>query len=133
MLKEFKEFAMKGNLIDLAVGFVMGTAFAKLSGTFIDKMVMPLVGMIQGKDMSDWKYVLKKAVLNADGTEASGEVAIQWGSFISVTIEFILVAFVMFLVVKGINKMKRAQPAPAPAGPTPDQQLLSEIRDLLKK
>ncbi len=132
MLKEFKEFAMKGNLIDLAVGFVMGTAFAKLSGTFIDKMVMPLVGMIQGKDMSDWKYVMKEAVVVGD-KEVSAEVAIQWGSFISVTIEFILVAFVMFLVVKGINKMKKAQAAPAPAGPTADQQLLTEIRDLLKK
>jgi large conductance mechanosensitive channel len=132
MLKEFKEFAMKGNLIDLAVGFIMGTAFAKLSGTFIDKLIMPLVGMIQGKDMSDWKYVLKEAVV-LDGKETAAEVAISWGSFISVTIEFILVAFVMFLVVKGINKMKKAQPAPAPAGPTADQQLLTEIRDLLKK
>jgi large conductance mechanosensitive channel len=68
-----------------------------------------------------------------DGKETAAEVAISWGSFISVTIEFILVAFVMFLVVKGINKMKKAQPAPAPAGPTADQQLLTEIRDLLKK
>jgi large conductance mechanosensitive channel len=127
MLKEFKEFAMKGNLIDLAVGFVMGAAFTKVTGAFIEGMIMPLVGMIQGKDLTEWQYVLKPA----EGDAAA--VSIKYGTFLTVAIEFIIVAFVMFLVVKAINKMKKAQPAPPPSGPTPDQQLLSEIRDLLKK
>ncbi|MDZ4751531.1 MAG: large-conductance mechanosensitive channel protein MscL [Flavobacteriales bacterium] len=127
MLKEFKEFAMKGNLIDLAVGFVMGAAFTKLTSSFIEGMVMPLVGLIQGKDLTEWKYVMKAA----EGESA--EVSLKYGTFLTVTIEFIIVAFVMFMVVKAINKMKKAQPAPAPAGPTTDQVLLTEIRDLLKK
>jgi large conductance mechanosensitive channel len=132
MLKEFKEFAMKGNLVDLAVGFVMGAAFTKVTGAFINGLVMPFVGLIQGKDLSQWKVVLKPASLGTDGKEVA-EVAVKYGDFISVTIEFIIVAFVMFLVVKAINKMKKAEAEAAPA-PTPAQEvLLTEIRDLLKK
>lgn len=134
MLKEFRDFAMKGNLIDIAVGFVMGAAFTKLTSSFINGMVMPLVGMLQGKDLSDWKIVLKDAVLKEDGSVAQGEVALTYGSFISVFIEFVIVAFVMFLVVKGINKMKKKKeetPA-APAPPSAQEVLLKEIRDLLK-
>jgi len=133
MLKEFKEFAMKGNLIDLAVGFVMGAAFSKLTGAFINGIVMPLVGLLQGKDMSVWKLVIKPAVTDATGTETAAEVAVMYGTLIGVTIEFIIVAFVMFLVVKAVNKMKKAEPAPPPAGPSAEETLLSEIRDLLKK
>jgi len=132
MLQEFKEFAMKGNLVDLAVGFVMGAAFTKVTGAFINGLVMPFVGLIQGKDLSQWKVVLKPASLGTDGKEVA-EVAVKYGDFISVTIEFIIVAFVMFLVVKAINKMKKAEAEAAPA-PTPAQEvLLTEIRDLLKK
>jgi large conductance mechanosensitive channel len=134
-IKEFKEFALKGNLIDLAVGFVMGAAFTKLTGAFINGMVMPVIGLLQGKDLSDWKYVLKPAEVGADGKVISAEVAISYGSFISTTIEFLMVAFVMFLVVKAINQMKRKQeaaPAVAPA-PSLTDQLLLEIRDSLKK
>ncbi|MEY3397792.1 MAG: Large-conductance mechanosensitive channel [Bacteroidota bacterium] len=138
MLKEFKEFAMKGNLIDLAVGFVMGAAFTKLTNSFIEGMVMPLVGLIQGKDLSEWLFVLKPAEVDATGKEIAAQVAINYGTFISVAIEFIIVAFVMFLVVKGINRMKRkaaeAPAAPAaPPAPTKEEILLTEIRDLLKK
>jgi large conductance mechanosensitive channel len=132
MLKEFKEFAMKGSLIDLAVGFVMGAAFTKLTSAFIDGLVMPLVGMIQGKDLSDWKYVLKPAELGADGKVAAAEVAIKYGSFITAAIEFLIVAFVMFLIIKAINKMKKEAP-PAPAEPSSTDKLLAEIRDALKK
>ena len=117
MLKEFKDFAMKGNLIDLAVGFVMGAAFTKLTNSFIQGMIMPLVGLIQGKNLSDWKIVLKDAVMQ-DGKEVTAEVAIKYGDFISVVIEFVIIAFVMFLVVKAINKLKKAKeeaPAPPPA------------------
>lgn len=135
MLKEFKEFAMKGNLIDLAVGFVMGAAFTKLTTAFIDGMVMPVIGLLQGKDLSDWKYVLKPAQTGADGKVVAAEVSIKYGTFISVAIEFIIVAFVMFLVVKAINKLKRKQeqiPAAAPE-PSLTDKLLMEIRDAVKK
>jgi len=129
MLKEFKEFAMRGSLIDLAIGFVMGAAFTKVTGAFINGIVMPVVGMIQGKDLSDWKLILKA------GTETAAEVAITYGTFISVTIEFIIVAFVMFLVVKGINRLKRkkAEEPSAPPAPSNEEKLLTEIRDLLRK
>ncbi len=133
MLKEFKEFAMKGNLIDLAVAFVMGAAFTKVTSAFIDGMIMPVVGMIQGKDLKDWKIRLKPATI-VDGKETVAEVAIKYGTFITVTVEFLIVAFVMFLVIKTINKMKATEPAPAPAPvePTTQEKLLMEIKELLK-
>lgn len=135
-IKEFKEFAMKGNLVDLAVGFVMGAAFTKVTSAFIDGMVMPFIGLIQGKDLSEWKYVLKSAETGADGKETAAEVAIKYGTFISTVIEFIVVALVMFMVIKAINRMKKKQeeaaPAP-PAGPSSTDLLLMEIRDSLKK
>ena len=132
MIKEFKEFAMKGSLIDLAVAFVMGAAFTKLTTTFIDNLVMPLVGLIQGKDLSDWKLVLRPESMNDKGKKIA-EVAIKYGDFISAFIQFIIIAFVMFLVVKAINKMKKKEEAiaTAPAEPTPTEKLLIEIRDAL--
>jgi large conductance mechanosensitive channel len=131
MLKEFKDFAMKGNLIDLAVGFVMGAAFTKVTNAFIAGMVMPLVGLIQGKDLKDWKLVLKDAVME-NGKEKTAEVSIKYGDFISLTIEFLIVAFAMFLVVKAVNKLKKKkEEEPTPA--TKSEELLTEIRDLLKK
>lgn len=135
MMKEFKEFAMKGNLIDIAVGFVMGAAFAKVTTSFINGIVMPFVGLIAGKDVSQWKYVLKDAKMDAEGNAVAAEVAVTYGTFISVVIEFLLIAFVMFLLVKGINAMKKkeeASPA-APPAPSKEETLLTEIRDLLKK
>ncbi len=134
MIKEFKEFAMKGSLIDLAVAFVMGAAFTKLTTAFIDGLIMPFVGLIQGKDLSDWKLVLKPESLDAGGKKIA-EVAIKYGDFISVFIQFIIVAFVMFLIVKAINKMKKKEEsAPsAPPAPTATEVLLTEIRDALKK
>lgn len=136
-LQEFKQFAMKGNLIDLAVGFVMGAAFTKVTGAFIQGMVMPIVGMIQGKDMSNWTFVLKDAVLDAEGKEVAAAVSVKYGTFISVTIEFIIIAFFMFLVVKGMNALKKKEEAApaAPSTPPPppaEEVLLTEIRDLLK-
>jgi large conductance mechanosensitive channel len=120
---------MKGNLVDIAVGFVMGAAFAKVTGTFISGVVMPVVGLIQGKDLSEWKLVLKEA------TETNTEVAISYGTFISVTIEFIIIAFVMFMVIKGMNSLKKkeAEAPAAPPAPSKEEVLLAEIRDLLKK
>lgn len=139
MMKEFKEFAMRGSLVDTAVAFVMGAAFGKVVSGFVDGIVMPLVGMLtSGVDFKELKYVLKAGA--AESKDAVGgviaavpEVAVKYGAFITVIIDFIIVAFVIFMVIKAINKMKKAEPAPAPAGPTEDQKLLMEIRDALKK
>jgi large conductance mechanosensitive channel len=142
MLKEFKEFALRGNLVDMAIAFVMGGAFGKIVTAFVDGMVMPLVGLLtSGKDFSKLTFELKagaKEVIDATGavtTEAVEPVVVKYGAFITVLIDFMIVAFVMFLIVKMINKMKKKQeeaPAAAPA-PTKEEVLLGEIRDLLKK
>ena len=134
MLKEFKEFAVKGNLIDIAVGFVMGAAFTRIVTVFTQNMVAPLISMLTAKvrfDQMNW--VLRDEVLGADGKVTIAKVAVSYGMFLTAMIDFIIVAFVMFMVIKAINKMKNAEPAPAPAGPTTDQLLLMEIRDALKK
>jgi large conductance mechanosensitive channel len=135
MLKEFKEFALKGNLIDIAVGFVMGGAFGKVSGAFTDGIVAPLIGqLVGGVDFNNLKWVLTPAQIGPDGAETAAEVAVKYGAFITTVIDFLIVAFVMFLVVKGINAAKKkeeAAPAPPPAPPA-DVVLLEEIRDLLK-
>lgn len=130
MIKEFKEFAMKGNLVDIAVAFVMGAAFKSVVTSFTSGIVSPLIGLIYGADFKNLKYILKKGSLNAEGGY-EGQVAIMWGEFITYSIDFILVAFVMFLIVKNMNKLKAKEVA-TPAGPS-DNELLSEIRDLLKK
>lgn len=134
MLKEFKSFAMKGNLIDLAVGFVMGAAFTAVSTKFIEGIVMPFISLIVQKDFSAWKFTLKKAEMDGD-TIVKPEIAILYGDFISAIIYFLIVAFVMFMVVKAVNAMKRKEEeAPAaPPAPPADVVLLTEIRDLLKK
>lgn len=132
MLKEFKEFAMKGNLIDMAIAFVMGGAFGKLVSSFIDGIVMPPISLLTGGDV-EGAIVIREAVVDAAGEITSPEVAITYGAFVSALITFIIVAFVMFLVVKAVNNMKKAEPAPAPAPAGPSEtDLLAEIRDLLK-
>ncbi|TJY38229.1 large conductance mechanosensitive channel protein MscL [Pontimicrobium aquaticum] len=133
MLKEFKEFAMKGNLVDIAVAFVMGAAFNKIVSSFTGGIVSPLIGLVFKSDFKDQKWILQEGVVDEAGN-ITGEVAVMWGDFLTNLIDFIIVAFVMFLIIKGINKMKKKEePAPeAPAGPS-DNDLLTEIRDLLKK
>jgi large conductance mechanosensitive channel len=137
-VKEFKEFAMRGNLVDVAVAFVMGAAFGKIISSFVDGIVMPVIGMLTGGiDFSDQKIVLKTAVpelKNADGTivPAVAEVAVKYGAFITNVIDFIFVALAVFMVIKAINTLKKTEPAPPAAGPTNEEQLLMEIRDLLK-
>ena len=133
MLKEFKDFAMKGNLIDIAVGFVMGAAFNKVVASFTGGIISPLIGLVFKSDFKTLKYIIHEGVTNADGV-LEGEVAVHWGEFLTNVIDFIIVAFVMFLIVKGVNKMKKKEePAPeAPKGPS-QEELLAEIRDLLKK
>lgn len=138
MLKEFKEFAIKGNLVDMAIAFVMGGAFGKVVTAFIDGMVMPFVGLIQGKDFSNLYFGLteasQKAAAEGLPLAKAKEVGpvFAYGSFISELITFLVVAFVMFLVIKAMNKMKKEEAA-APAPPPAQEVLLTEIRDLLKK
>jgi len=129
--KEFKEFAMRGSVVDLAVGVVIGGAFGKIVTSLVDDIIMPPIGYITGGiDFSQIRYVLQP------GDEANGvaEVAIAYGNFINVIIQFIIVAFCIFLVIKGINALKRKEEeAPAaPPAPSNEEVLLSEIRDLLK-
>ncbi|WP_217633407.1 large conductance mechanosensitive channel protein MscL [Lutibacter oricola] len=133
MLKEFKDFAMKGNLVDIAVGFVMGAAFKAVVTSFTGGIVSPLIGLIFNSDLKDLKYIVKEGVAD-DAGKVVGEVAVLYGDFLTNIIDFIIVAFVMFLVVKGVNKLKKEEePAPEePKGPT-QEELLSEIRDLLSK
>ncbi|WCC48376.1 large conductance mechanosensitive channel protein MscL [Tenacibaculum finnmarkense] len=133
MLKEFKEFAMKGNLVDIAVGFVMGAAFKQVVTSFTGGIVSPLIGLIFNANFKDLKYIAKEGVADAAG-KVTGEVAILYGEFLTNIIDFIIVAFVMFMVVKGVNALKKKEvPAPeAPKGPS-QEDLLAEIRDLLKK
>ncbi len=133
MLREFKEFAMKGNLVDIAVAFVMGAAFSKVVTAFTGGLIAPLVGMITGKDLSQNKWIIKDEVRDAAGKIVQPEVALQWGAFVTTVIDFIIVAFVMFLIIKAINTLKKKEPEPPPL-PTPeDVLLLREIRDALKK
>lgn len=133
MLKEFKDFAMKGNLVDIAVGFVMGAAFKSVVTSFTGGIVSPLIGLIFNTDFKDLKYIAREGVAN-DAGEVVGEVAILYGDFLTNVIDFIIVAFVMFMIIKGINKTKKKEePAPeAPKGPS-QEDLLTEIRDLLSK
>ncbi|CAN5416697.1 large-conductance mechanosensitive channel protein MscL [soil metagenome] len=140
LIKEFKDFAMRGNLIDFAVGVVVGGAFGKVTSSFVDGVVMPVVGKILGgADFSDLKYKIQdgsKTVVDSAGnvmTKEVPEVFIKYGEFITSIIDFIVVAFVMFLVIKAMNNLKKKQEdAPAPP-PSNEEVLLSEIRDLLKK
>jgi large conductance mechanosensitive channel len=131
MLKEFKEFAMRGNVIDLAVGVVIGAAFGKIVTSLVDQIIMPPIGLATGGiDFSAMKWVLKPGD-DSDPKHKIAEVAIQYGAFINVLIQFIIIAFAIFLVVKLINRLTHKQEA-APAAPPADVALLTEIRDLLK-
>lgn len=141
MLKEFKEFAIRGNLVDMAVAFVMGAAFGKIVSAFVDGMIMPFAGMLTGGiDFSQKKWILKNGVdaLKDTGgkvsTPAVAEVSVKYGAFLTNVIDFIIVAFAVFMVIKAINRSKKKQEAaPAPPPPSTTDQLLMEIRDSLKK
>lgn len=135
ILKEFKEFAATGNLVDLAAGVVMGAAVGKVVNSFIEGMVMPAVGLLTGgTDFSKMAITLKDAVAEdkAAGVKAAEAVLFKYGAFITQIIEFIIVAFVVFMVLKAVNKMRKKQ-AEVPAGPSSTDALLTEIRDSLKK
>ena len=136
-LTEFKEFAMRGNVIDMAIGVVIGGAFGKITTSLVNDIIMPLISMITGGiDFSTWKWVLRAAVgVEGDPTFVP-EVAVNYGSLIAVILDFVIIAFVIFMLIKGMNKLHKKpeeEPAPeAPAAPT-SEELLTEIRDLLKE
>src|SRR4051812_21813954 len=126
-VEEFKKFALRGNVVDLAVGVVIGAAFGKIVTSLVDNIIMPPIALlIGGVDFSDWKWVLKPA----DVVAKKAEVAIQYGVFINVLIQFVIIALAIFLVVKAINRLPRREEVVAP--PAADVVLLTEIRDLLK-
>jgi len=129
-MSEFKKFAVKGNVMDMAVGIIIGAAFGKIVSSFVSGVMMPPLGLlIGGVDFTDLAYVLKPA------TETAEAVTIQWGAFVQTTIDFLIIAFAVFMVVKFMNNLKKKQeeePAKAPE-PSKEEKLLAEIRDLLKE
>lgn len=138
ILQEFKQFAMRGNVVDMAVGIIIGGAFGKIVSSLVSDVIMPGVGLlVGGVNFTDLKITLKDAVMNGEEV-VSPAVAINYGNFLQVTFDFIIIAFAVFMLVKGVNALskkkeeKPAAPATPPAPPA-DIQLLTEIRDLLKK
>jgi large conductance mechanosensitive channel len=132
MMTEFKEFAMRGNVIDLAVGVVIGAAFGKIVTALVDKVIMPPLGLlIGGVDFAKLGIVLKEATVDAAGKEVPA-VVLAYGEFINAIVQFVIVAFAIFLVVKAINRLHK-KPAEAPAATPEDTLLLREIRDALCK
>jgi len=133
LLKEFKDFAMRGNVIDLAVGVIIGGAFGKIIASLVADVIMPPIGLlVGGVNFVDLKWVMKPAeVVNGVNKAA---VTMNYGNFLQVTFDFLIVAFCIFLFVKGMNTLsKKKEETPAPAEPSKEEQLLTEIRDLLKK
>lgn len=142
--EEFKTFAMRGNVVDLAVGVVIGGAFGKITTSIVNDIIMPIISLLTGGlNFNEWQWVLKEAVtkVNAAGVEevVSAAIAVNFGNLISVILDFIIIAFAVFCMVKGINAMHRKEEAPAeepapeaPPAPT-SEELLAEIRDLLKE
>jgi large conductance mechanosensitive channel len=135
MLKEFREFAMKGNVVDLAVGVIIGAAFGGIVTSLVGDIIMPIIGAITGGlDFSNYYTGLSKAVTASNLADAKKQGAVlAWGNFLTLTLNFIIIAFVLFLVIRFMNQLKRNdEAAPAPK-PTRQEELLTEIRDLLKK
>jgi large conductance mechanosensitive channel len=136
MLKEFREFAMKGNVVDLAVGVIIGAAFGGIVTSLVGDIIMPIVGAISGGlDFSNYFTPLSKSVMAANLVDAKKQGAVlAWGNFLTLTINFIIIAFVLFVVIRAMNNLKRKdEAAPAPPKSTREEELLTEIRDLLKK
>ena len=135
MMQEFREFAVKGNAIDLAVGVIIGGAFGKIVDSIVGDLIMPLVGkLVGGLDFSNYYIPLagQATGLSLDAAKKAGAV-FAYGNFITILVNFILLAFIIFMMVKQINRLKREEPAPAPEAPPEEVQLLREIRDSLKR
>lgn len=137
MLQEFKKFAMRGNVVDLAIGVIIGAAFSKIIDSLVGDIIMPIIGRIfGGLDFTNYFIGLTTAANQATTYDAAKKAGatIGYGTFITVTVNFIIIAWVLFLVIKGMNRVMKAEEAapPPPAPPTREQELLAEIRDLLK-
>ena len=141
IIKEFKEFAIKGNVIDLAVGVIIGGAFGKIVDSVVADLIMPVVGLVFGKlDFSNMFLVLGNVpagtAMTLDALRKAGVPVFAYGNFLTVAVNFIILAFIIFMMIKQINRLKREAPAPAPAAPAPEPEdivLLREIRDSLKR
>ncbi|MDA9406298.1 large conductance mechanosensitive channel protein MscL [Bradyrhizobium sp. CCBAU 45384] len=136
MLEEFKKFAMRGNVIDLAVGVIIGAAFGAIVTSLVGDIIMPVIGAVTGGlDFSNYYLPLSSKVqagLSYADAKKQGAV-LGWGQFLTVALNFIIIAFVLFLAIRGINKLKKEEPAAPPPGPSPEVKVLTEIRDLLRK
>jgi len=138
LAKEFKDFAMRGNVVDMAVGIIIGGAFGKIISSLVNDVIMPPIGLLVGGiDFKDLKLVMTDDVLNTAGEVVKKGASLNFGMFIQTTFDFLIIAFAIFMVIKGMNRLKRkqeAKPAPAPEPPKPSNEelLLAEIRDLLK-
>ena len=133
MLKEFKEFAMRGNVVDLAIGVIIGAAFGKIVSSMVNDVLMPPIGLLLGNvDFSNLFVSLRGTYESVDAATKAGAPIIKYGVFINNVIDFIIVAFVIFLVVKGMNRFKKKEEAAPPPGPSAQEKLLMEIRDVLK-
>ena len=139
ILKEFKEFAVKGNMIDLAVGIIIGAAFGKIIASLVSDLLMPPIGLLLGGvNFTDLQVIMKDAVIDPVTGKETAAVAWKYGNFIQTLVDFLIIAFSVFMIIKGIMAMKKKEveapvAPPAPPAPTKDQELLTEIRDLLKK
>src|ERR1700686_1643703 len=135
MLKEFRDFAMKGNVVDLAVGVIIGAAFGSIVTSLVGDIIMPVIGAISGGlDFSNYFTGLSKAVTATNLADAKKQGAVlAWGNFLTLTLNFIIVAFVLFVVIRFMNRLKRRDEAAPPPKLTRPEELLTEIRDLLKK
>lgn len=140
LLKEFKEFAMRGNVVDMAVGVIIGGAFGKIVTSLVNDVIMPAIGFLTGGvNFTEYKFVIKDAATDPATGESIAEVAVSWGNFVQTVVDFLIIAFCIFMAIKVMNNLMKKKkeeeapaPAPAPAGPT-QEELLTEIRDLLKK
>ncbi len=134
MLEEFKKFALRGNVVDLAVGVIIGAAFGAIVNSLVSDIIMPLIGSVTGGlDFSSHFVPLSSKINAASLADARKQGAVfAWGSFLTIVINFMIIAWVLFLCIRGINRLKPPEAPPAPAGPSPEVQLLTEIRDALK-
>jgi len=138
MIKEFKEFAVKGNVMDLAVGVIIGAAFGKIVDSIVNDLIMPIIGRVTGGlDFTNYFVALKDVPqgtpMTLDAVKKAGVPVLAYGSFITIVLYFVILAFIIFIMVKWINRLKKEAPPPAPAEPPEDVKLLREIRDALKK
>ncbi|ODS52678.1 MAG: large-conductance mechanosensitive channel protein [Acidobacteria bacterium SCN 69-37] len=139
MLNEFKTFAMRGNVVDMAVGIIIGAAFGAIVSGFVDQIMMPLLGLITGgTDFSNMFVLLREGTTpgpyaSLEAAKNAGAVVVGYGAFVNTVVNFLIVAFALFLLVKGMNSLKAAEAPAPPPGPTTEESLLTEIRDLLAR